>query len=65
MNSERIGKKLIMPKIRIPMGAHDQENRSTADVERFLSSIRFEKRELLYKLELDLCKRRGFWFEFS
>ena len=31
--------------VRFPLGAQDAENRSTHDVERFLSLIRFEKRE--------------------
>ncbi|UCH60345.1 MAG: hypothetical protein JSV61_02420 [Anaerolineales bacterium] len=43
-----------MPKIRIPVGAHDQESRSTADVQRFLSFIRFEQREKLEELELEI-----------
>jgi hypothetical protein len=34
------------------VGAQIQEDRSTVDVERFLSLIRFEKRELLEKLPI-------------
>jgi len=35
------------------VGAHVQKSRSTDDVERFLSSIRFENREKLNELVLD------------
>jgi len=36
------------------VGAQFVKNRSTDDVERFLSSIRFEHREKLAELRLDL-----------
>ena len=35
------------------MGAHAQEDRSTDDVERFLSLVRFESREKLDELVTD------------
>jgi hypothetical protein len=38
----------------IRLGAQFVKNRSTDDVERFLSSIRFEHREKLAELRLDL-----------
>jgi hypothetical protein len=37
----------------IPMGAQVIKNRSTGNIERFLSSIRFENRKNLDELELD------------
>ena len=37
----------------VPVGAHNQENRSTDDVEWFLSSIQFENREKLQELGLE------------
>jgi heme-degrading monooxygenase HmoA len=36
------------------LGAQVLKNRSTDDVERFLSLIRFENREKIQELELDL-----------
>ena len=41
-------------RVRISVGAQFVKNRSTDDVERFLSSIRFEHREKLAELRLDL-----------
>jgi hypothetical protein len=40
--------------VRIPVGAQVFKNRSTDDVERFLSLIRFENREKLEEMGLDL-----------
>ena len=37
----------------VHVGAQPIENRSTVDVERFLSLIRFEKRELLEELPIN------------
>ena len=39
--------------VRVPVGAHAQENRSTDEVERFLSYVRFDSREKLVKLGID------------
>ena len=38
----------------VHVGAHSYKNRSTDDVERFMSSIRFENREIIEELGLDL-----------
>jgi len=40
-------------RVRISVGAQDQEDRSTADVGRFLSSIQDENRGKIDKLGLD------------
>ncbi len=40
--------------VRIPLGAPTHKNRSTDDVGRFLSSIRFENREKLKDLGLEI-----------
>jgi hypothetical protein len=40
--------------VRVPLGAHTHKNRSTDDVERFLSSIQFENREKLEEFGLKL-----------
>jgi hypothetical protein len=39
---------------RVHVGAHTHKNRSTDDVERFLSSIQFENREKLEEFGLKL-----------
>ena len=40
--------------VRISVGAHARKDRSTNDVERFLSQIRFENREELEELGLNI-----------
>ncbi len=40
--------------VRFPLGAQYAENRSTDDVERFLSITRFDNQEKMEELELDL-----------
>lgn len=40
--------------VRIFVGAHDLKNRSTVDVERFLTLIRFENRKKMEDLGINL-----------
>jgi hypothetical protein len=55
-SSRGLGRGPFKPKtrVRISLGAQLKENRSTEDVERFLSSIRFENREKLKELGLEI-----------
>ena len=52
-------------RVRISVGAQVLKNRSTDDVERFLSLIRFENREKIQELELDLWLNEEIEFESS
>ena len=39
--------------VRVPLGAQDSKSRSTDDVERFLSMLRFDSREKMMELGID------------
>ena len=52
-------------RVRISVGAQVLKNRSTDDVERFLLLIRFENREKIQELELDLWLNEEIEFESS
>jgi hypothetical protein len=49
--------RMILKVVRVPVGAHDLESRSTKDVERFLSSVRFESRGKLEEFEIEIDKK--------